>query len=113
MKYGKEKKNGVSRLVNNNAYQRRGRIASNIERDNYKANKNNSKQTNPDTLIRYEIQHIIKSMLAEKKGKIEILTYLNNTYQEFEYAKYFSTWIDHQIKKLNIEVKENSGEERE
>jgi len=65
---------------------------------------------NPETKRRMEIHQYIKYACNEGKSKEEIIDCLNVKFAGEEYniyRQYFSSWIEHAMKKVNIK-----GEER-
>jgi len=71
------------------------------------------KKVKADSDVRMQIQNEIKQMAKNRKGRIEILTYLLDVYPYPEYRKYYRTWIDNWFKKLKIKEESDEGRENE
>lgn len=64
-----------------------------------------------DTITRREIHRRIIDMVKQGKGKIEILTELNNQYPDTYMSKFFDSWIDYHIEQKSSLL--SKGEEKE
>lgn len=85
-------------------------IGNNIEREEERKRKNNQKST--DTIERQAIRDDIIRMIKEGKGRLAVVDYLLNTYEDSKLSIYFSQWYDYyyeRIKKEKSVINDDEG----
>jgi len=65
----------------------------------------NKPKISEETQYRQEINADIIKMVSEGKGKVEILIFLNNKYENSKFSKFFEQWIEHHVKSQEISRK--------
>ena len=95
---------GINRLVKNLNRNRKKTYNSEVTKivasETDREIKCKNEKESEDTKQRKEIQEVIKKMVRENKGKIEILTYLTNNYPNAKVAPFFETYINREMKKF-------------
>lgn len=108
MKYNVHSINGLTRLIksrqsNYGSIHSKSAIAvTNREISNRMKEASKSQ----DTIERMNVHNTIRTMMDERRGKLEILTYLNEKYPNSPVKQFFGQYIEDYARKITVKSKE-------
>lgn len=108
MKYAGTWTNGLTRLIKSRQTNYASVQSKSVIAETHREiiNKMKEASRSQDTIDRMDVHNTIRTMMNEGKGKLEILTHLNEKYPKSPLKQFFGQYIEDYARKITVKSKE-------